>query len=82
MTSPDQLLPPIVTVTFPVAFSKPVTTTVALSPTIIGSALALIVKFSLDGIGFLFTITPTVVEFNTYTPSPPTPTVTIALPTD
>ena len=74
------VLPFAITETSPVASSKPVTTTVALLPTVIGSALALIVKFSLGGIGFSLTVTLTVVEFNAYTPSPPTLTVMIALP--
>ena len=68
----------MLTVTLPVAFSKPVTITVAFSPTVIGSALALIVKFSLGGI--CLTVTVTFVEFSAYTPSPPTLAVMIALP--
>ena len=57
------VLPLTVTLTSPVAFSKPVTITVALSPTVIGSALALIVKFSLD-LGF--TVILTVVDVGLY----------------
>ena len=77
---PVHLLLPIVTVTSPVASFKPVTITLASSPTVIGFAVASIVKFSLGGIGFSLTVTLTLVEFNAYTPSPPTVAVIIALP--
>ena len=45
-----------------------------------GCALALIVKFSLGGIGFSWTVALTLVEFNAYVPSPPTLTVMMAVP--
>ena len=78
----DKRPPSILAVTSPVAFSKPITTTVAFSPAIIGSAVAFRVKFSLGGIGFSLTVTLTFVEFNAYTPSPPTLAVIIAVHVD
>ena len=43
---PLYVLPLIVVVTFPVASFKPVTTMIASSPAVIGSAVAVIVRFS------------------------------------
>ena len=54
-------MPFTVTETWPVAFFKPVTLIIAFSPTVIGIALAEIVKFSLDGTGFSLTVTVIVV---------------------
>ena len=47
---------------------------------VMGWALALIVKFSLGGIGFSWTVALTLVEFNAYVPSPPTLIVMMAVP--
>ena len=57
LISPPHLALPTVTITSPVASFKPVTTTLASSPTVIGFAAASIVKFSLGGIGFSLTVT-------------------------
>ena len=51
------VLPFTVTVTLPVASFNPITITLASSPTVIGFAVASIVKFSLGGIGFSLTVT-------------------------
>ena len=56
------VLPFTVTETWPVAFSKPVTLTIASSPTVIALAAALIVKFFLTGTGTGLTIMLAVVE--------------------
>ena len=61
------VLPFTVTVTSPVASFKPVTITLASSPTVIGFAVASIVKFSL-GLGL--TVILTVVEAGLYLSSP------------
>ena len=61
------VLPLTITETSPVASLKPVTITFASSPTIIGSAVALIVKFSF---GFGLTVILTVVDAGLYLSSP------------
>ena len=61
------VLPLTVTITSPVASFNPVTITFAFSPTVIGFADALIVKFSL-GLGL--TVILTVVEAELYLLSP------------
>ena len=50
------VLPFAITETSPVAFSKPVTLTIASSPIVIGSALAMIVRFFLSGTGTGLTV--------------------------
>ena len=56
------VFPFAITETSPVAFSKPVTLTVAFSPAFIGSAFAFIVKFFLLGSGAGLTVMSTVVD--------------------
>ena len=61
---------PARTLTLPVAFSNPVTLTVAFSPAVIGSAFAFIVKFFFSGTGAGLTVMLTVVVAALYVPSP------------
>ena len=56
------ILPSTITETSPDAFSKPVTITVAFSPTVIGSASDLIVRFFFSGSGRGFTTITTAEE--------------------
>ena len=67
LIEPVYVLPFTVTVTLPVASFKPVTITLASSPTVIGWADALIVKFSF-GLGL--TVILTVVDAGLYFSSP------------
>ena len=67
LIEPVYVLPLTITETSPVASLKPVTTTFASSPTVIGWADALIVKFSF---GFGLTVILTVVEAGLYLSSP------------